>query len=46
MKAYDGWSNFLYSFGLKPWKDEDAEEGLRILRSFVAQDEEENYNEE
>lgn len=28
----------MHSFGLKPWEDEDVEEGLQILRGFVAAD--------
>lgn len=27
---------FLASFGLKPWNDEDTEEGKQILEGFVA----------
>ncbi|KAJ5817376.1 hypothetical protein N7447_009609 [Penicillium robsamsonii] len=25
VKAYGGWTSFMQSFGLKPWKDEDTE---------------------
>jgi hypothetical protein len=31
----------MYSFGLKPWEDDDLEEGKQILESFVAEIEEE-----
>lgn len=31
---------FLASFGLKPWNDEDNDEGKQIVASFAADDEE------
>lgn len=30
---------FLYSSQLKPWNEEDAEEGLRILKALVEMEE-------
>jgi hypothetical protein len=42
VKSYGGWTQFMLSFGLKPWKSEDAEEGKRILEGFTAASEEEN----
>ena len=36
----------MHSFGLKPWKDDDVDEGKQILTGFVAQDKEEAKEEE
>jgi hypothetical protein len=38
VKGYDGWTNFCLSYGLKPFKDDDAKEGKQILEAMVAQD--------
>lgn len=46
VKSYGGWTHFLMCFGLKPWNQEDEDEGVHILRSFVAGDEEERKEEE
>ncbi|KAE8357403.1 hypothetical protein BDV27DRAFT_139385, partial [Aspergillus caelatus] len=35
VKSYGGWTSFLFSFGLKPYNDEDAEEGLMILKALT-----------
>ncbi|KAE8326727.1 hypothetical protein BDV39DRAFT_176504, partial [Aspergillus sergii] len=35
VRSHGGWTNFLLSYGLKPWNDEDAEEGLVILKGLV-----------
>ncbi|OQD93320.1 hypothetical protein PENSOL_c033G01693 [Penicillium solitum] len=35
VKSYGGWTSFMQSFGLKPWENDDAEEGKRILEAFV-----------
>ncbi|KAE8151733.1 hypothetical protein BDV25DRAFT_152220 [Aspergillus avenaceus] len=35
VKSYGGWTNFLFSYGLKPWNDDDAEEGLMILKGLA-----------
>ncbi|CEL02385.1 hypothetical protein ASPCAL03556 [Aspergillus calidoustus] len=36
VKSYGGWSQFLFSYGLKPWNTEEAEEGKRILESLAS----------
>lgn len=36
IKPYGGWSHFLASYGLNPADDDDAEEGLSILKGLVA----------
>ena len=41
VKSYGGWTRFMQSFGLKPWDDEDADEGKKILEAFAAEDEKE-----
>lgn len=38
VKSYGGWSQFMASFGLKPWDRDDADEGKRILESFAQDD--------
>ncbi|KAI9929404.1 hypothetical protein ASPWEDRAFT_184113 [Aspergillus wentii DTO 134E9] len=38
VKSYGGWTQFMQSFGLKPWEQDDADEGKRILAAFVAGD--------
>ncbi|OGM49251.1 hypothetical protein ABOM_004053 [Aspergillus bombycis] len=35
VKSYGGWTNFLLNYGLKPGNDEDAEEGLLILKGLA-----------
>ncbi|KAK2608363.1 hypothetical protein QQS21_003048 [Conoideocrella luteorostrata] len=45
-KAYGGWTSFMASMGLKPWDDEDADEGKHILATFVANDKEEKASKE
>jgi hypothetical protein len=35
IKSYGGWTSFMTAFGLKPWKGEDAQEGLQIVRAFA-----------
>ncbi|KAJ5545015.1 hypothetical protein N7535_006596 [Penicillium sp. DV-2018c] len=42
VKSYGGWTAFMFSFGLKPFNDDDAEEAMAILKAFTTQDEEEN----
>ncbi|GAA5909093.1 hypothetical protein JCM6882_001186 [Rhodosporidiobolus microsporus] len=39
LKSYGDWTSFCQSFGIKPWDPDAAEEGLAILRSFAADDE-------
>ncbi|KAJ5631597.1 uncharacterized protein N7484_011697 [Penicillium longicatenatum] len=41
VKAYGGWTQFMASFGLKPWEQDDAEEGKRIVEAFARDDDEE-----
>lgn len=38
--SYEGYENFMHSFGLKPWDADDVEEGQRIAESMLAEDEE------
>ncbi|KAJ5740989.1 hypothetical protein N7493_000861 [Penicillium malachiteum] len=40
VKTYGSWSQFMFSFGLKPWNDDDVQEGKRILEAFAADDDE------
>lgn len=40
VKSYGGWTQFMMSFGLKPWESDDAEEGKRILEGFTEYSEE------
>ncbi|KAL4949430.1 hypothetical protein BDW69DRAFT_174476 [Aspergillus filifer] len=37
VRSYGGWTNFLVSYGLKPWDEADASEGLAILRGIARQ---------
>ncbi|KAJ5892867.1 hypothetical protein N7504_009558 [Penicillium tannophilum] len=39
VKSYGGWSQFMASFGLKPWDEDDAQEGKRILEGLAQNDE-------
>lgn len=32
----------MQSFGLKPWEDDDAREGKKILEAFVRKDEDDS----
>jgi len=36
-QSYGSWSNFMVSFGLKPWNQDDLEEALAISRSMKQQ---------
>lgn len=38
VKSYGGWTGFMHSFGLKPWNQEDADEGLRIVSGLASND--------
>lgn len=40
VKSYGSWTQFMHSFGLKPWEDNDAKEGLAIAESFAKDAEE------
>ncbi|KAJ5409103.1 hypothetical protein N7509_002986 [Penicillium cosmopolitanum] len=35
IKTYGSWTNFMQSYGLKPWDDDDVQEGMAILRGLV-----------
>ncbi|KAF8980155.1 hypothetical protein BDQ17DRAFT_1380899 [Cyathus striatus] len=37
-KPYGGWPNFMASYGLKPWDDDDVQEGHAIVDAFKEQD--------
>ncbi|KAJ5153653.1 uncharacterized protein N7500_009092 [Penicillium coprophilum] len=39
VRSYGGWTSFMISFGLKPWEDDDAEEGKKILEALAQDDE-------
>ncbi|KAM3461624.1 hypothetical protein BB8028_0007g02950 [Beauveria bassiana] len=41
-KSYGGWTNFMASMGLKPWDQEDADEGKAIIAAFAHDKEEED----
>ncbi|KAJ5584946.1 uncharacterized protein N7459_004746 [Penicillium hispanicum] len=38
VKSYGGWTHFMFCFGLKAWKQEDADEAKQILEAFVRDD--------
>ncbi|KAL4803945.1 hypothetical protein BDV18DRAFT_162355 [Aspergillus unguis] len=38
VKSYGGWTGFMQSYGLKPWEQDDADEGLRILKALAETD--------
>ncbi|KAJ5723416.1 hypothetical protein N7488_001451 [Penicillium malachiteum] len=40
VKSYDGWTNYMFSHGLKPWNDDDAKEGKAILEAMTEADKE------
>ncbi|KAJ6035974.1 hypothetical protein N7540_000253 [Penicillium herquei] len=40
VKTYGTWADFMFSYGLKPWNDDDVEEGKRILQAFTADEDE------
>jgi len=46
VNAYGSWTQFMMSFGLKPWETEDAEEGKRIAETFAAHDDSDEESEE
>ncbi|KAF8876823.1 hypothetical protein BD779DRAFT_1559227 [Infundibulicybe gibba] len=37
-ESFGGWTNFMHSYGLKPWNDDDVEEGKQIVEGFKRQD--------
>ncbi|KAM0750232.1 hypothetical protein T439DRAFT_326182 [Meredithblackwellia eburnea MCA 4105] len=38
VKSYGGWTNFMHSFGLKPFELDDVKEATSILKTFAAAD--------
>lgn len=40
VKAWGGWTNFLFSFGLRPWNPEDIDEALNIIDCMLSEYEE------
>ncbi|KAH8898884.1 hypothetical protein GQ53DRAFT_742046 [Thozetella sp. PMI_491] len=42
--SHGGWTGFMQSMGLKPWKDDDAAEGKVILEAFVRDDDDRGGN--
>ncbi|KAK5807022.1 hypothetical protein VI817_001280 [Penicillium citrinum] len=42
VKQYGGWTAFMQCFGLKPWEDDDVQEGLAILRAFATDDDDDD----
>ncbi|KAJ5764635.1 hypothetical protein N7533_003316 [Penicillium manginii] len=46
VKSYGSWTNFMQSFGLKPWDFDDVDEGMAILRAFTQPEEEEETGKE
>lgn len=46
VKSYGGWTNFMNSFALKPWDDDDAAEGKAIVEAFASNDEQEDQEEQ
>ena len=36
--SFGGWQNFLLSYGLKPYNDDDVEEGKRIAQTLLEHD--------
>lgn len=45
IKSYGGWTNFMLSYTLKLWKDEDVEEALQILRGLTGFDDDASEDE-
>ena len=37
-KDFGGFNNFMHSYGLKPWNDDDIQEGKAIIEGFRQQD--------
>jgi len=46
VRSYGGWTEFMQTFGLKPWETEDIEDAISIIKSLVAADEEDAEGEE
>ncbi|KAK2594299.1 hypothetical protein QQS21_008005 [Conoideocrella luteorostrata] len=40
-RSYGGWTNFMQSYGLKPWDDDDAAEGKAIISALAEHAEQE-----
>ncbi|EPQ55087.1 hypothetical protein GLOTRDRAFT_42001 [Gloeophyllum trabeum ATCC 11539] len=41
LKAWGGWHQFMLSYSLKPWDDDDVQEAKEIIRRLKANQEEE-----
>ena len=37
-QSYGGWNNFMHSHGLKPWNDDDVQEGKAIVQAMKEMD--------
>lgn len=38
VQSYGGWTQFMHSFGLKPWDFDDIDEAKQIVASLAAHD--------
>ncbi|KAF8876851.1 hypothetical protein BD779DRAFT_1559386 [Infundibulicybe gibba] len=37
-ESFGGWTNFMHSYGLKPWNESDVEQGKQIVEDFKRQE--------
>lgn len=44
VKEYDNWTHFMQSYELKPWDQDDVDEGKAILEGLAAQAQAEENN--
>ena len=40
-QGFGGYNNFMHSYGLKPWDDDDVQEGKAIIEAFKEADRQE-----